>query len=389
MSTALNREVLQHRANLALIIAFFALLWLPTAETCLKFDRTPPPNENRILADIPKFKKNLKAMRIFFSGIEAYFGDHFGFRNRLVSWERHWKFHAFRISRTKDVIIGMQGWLFYTGPLMFDDTMGRKPLSLPELEAWREFFTERRDWLAQRGIRYLFVIPPDKHTIYPEHLPTWLARTSRPPQRLDQFISHMKAHSDLPILDLRPSILEAKKDARVYMQTDTHWNAMGAFIGYRSIMQALESQGLPVQPLDVSTFSQSTGTSRAGDLAVMLGLPDLLPEKDDVFLTHRAPFQPVQIRVEPGLLKKKWVPTTEPVVSENPQASGRLLLFRDSFAGGLIPLLAQHFNRSVSIWQYNWDRPLIEKEKPDVVIDEMVERSLIALNPAYLKAMEE
>src|SRR5471032_1208221 len=98
---------------------------------------------------------------------------------------------------------------------MIDDVMGNRPFRDSELEAWRDLLQGRHDWLAQRGIRYLFVIPPDKHTIYPEHLPDWLVTAARPPQRLDQFIQYMKAHSDVPVLDLRQTLLDAKKDVRV------------------------------------------------------------------------------------------------------------------------------------------------------------------------------
>ncbi|MEI9865253.1 MAG: hypothetical protein WDN00_12025 [Limisphaerales bacterium] len=44
---------------------------------------------------------------------------------------------------------------------------------------------KRRDWLAKRGIAYLFVVAPDKHSIYPEELPGWAVKV-RPQTKLDQ-----------------------------------------------------------------------------------------------------------------------------------------------------------------------------------------------------------
>lgn len=52
-------------------------------------------------------------------------------------------------------------------------------------------------------------------------------------------------------------------------------------------------------------------------------------------------------------------------------------MFRDSFADLLIPLLSEHFQRIVFSWQYTFDRDIVEREKPDVVIQEMVERELM------------
>jgi hypothetical protein len=41
------------------------------------------------------------------------------------------------------------------------------------------------------------------------------------------------------------------------------------------------------------------------------------------------------------------------------------------------------------VWQQNWDKGFIEKEKPDVVIDEMLERFLIVRDPVELKKRDE
>ena len=52
-------------------------------------------------------------------------------------------------------------------------------------------------------------------------------------------------------------------------------------------------------------------------------------------------------------------------------------MFRDSFATWLIPLLSEHFQRIVFSWQYTLERELVEREHPDVVIQEMHERALM------------
>ena len=56
------------------------------------------------------------------------------------------------------------------------------------------------------------------------------------------------------------------------------------------------------------------------------------------------------------------------------------VMFRDSFATWLIPLLSEHFRRIVYTWQYTLDQGIVERERPDVVIQEMVERVLLS-NP--------
>ena len=66
-----------------------------------------------------------------------------------------------------------------------------------------------------------------------------------------------------------------------------------------------------------------------------------------------------------------------------------MLMFRDSFATRIIPFLAEHFERSVYLWKRNYDaaffKAAVEKEQPDIVLDECGERVLYYLEtgPEY------
>jgi hypothetical protein len=160
MSAPYDRETTQRMANVGLIAAFVVFLWLPTADTFLHLDTAATPQENRAPAAFPVFERSVEGVGKFLAGLEAYFNDHFGFRRRLVRWEQHWKWQLFRDSRANKVIIGEDGWLYYSGALTIDDVLGNRPFSESDLANWHELLAARRDWLAQRGIGYLFVVPP-------------------------------------------------------------------------------------------------------------------------------------------------------------------------------------------------------------------------------------
>ena len=51
----------------------------------------------------------------------------------------------------------------------------------------------------------------------------------------------MKAYPDVKVLDLRPLLLEAKQRERVYFKTDSHWNYLGAEVGYNALIAALKN----------------------------------------------------------------------------------------------------------------------------------------------------
>ena len=57
------------------------------------------------------------------------------------------------------------------------------------------------------------------------------------------------------------------------------------------------------------------------------------------------------------------------------------MVFRDSFAGRLIPFLSEHFSRASYFWQNEFDFDDIERQKPDIVIQEFVARHFFAYLP--------
>ena len=58
-----------------------------------------------------------------------------------------------------------------------------------------------------------------------------------------------------------------------------------------------------------------------------------------------------------------------------PAGSAVALVYRDSMADALIPLLSENFRRVVYVTR-PFQRALVERERPDVVIDELVERNM-------------
>jgi hypothetical protein len=67
-------------------------------------------------------------------------------------------------------------------------------------------------------------------------------------------------------------------------------------------------------------------------------------------------------------------------IYEHPNADlPRLVMNRDSMAVALIPLLSENFHRSVYVQSTALARETIEREHPDIVIDEIVERGMIKI----------
>jgi alginate O-acetyltransferase complex protein AlgJ len=368
--------------NALTVVIFLGLIWMPTLDHFFKLDHADAPGENRLPAKWPVFK-GLGDSREFVSGVEAYFNDHFGFRKRLVRLNNHWKGQLFHDPGSKDVLIGRDGWLFYSGGEMIAHYTGTELWSERELENWRKLLEGRRDWLRARGAKYLLVLPPDKQRVYPEYLPTWLAEDAKP-GKVQQLVDYMKAHSTVEILDLTQALVQAKKLQSDYFQTDTHWNMFGGFVAYRAVIEALSRQIPGLTPLPLDTFTWTAAPPPKTDLARMLGRPESYPEGNSVVYVPQKPFTVPKVQFDPVRFPHKGPDETRPCFTVNPNGSGKVMVFHDSFACVWYNFLAQHFKEVVYVWQYDWNKPLIERERPDVVIDEILERFLNEEDPVAL-----
>jgi alginate O-acetyltransferase complex protein AlgJ len=380
MTPASPSSPVRRVADAGLIALFLVVLWLPTWDWLWGLDRSLAPNENRKLAEFPKFS----AMTFpgpYLAAFGEFFQDHFGFRKQLVHWNVHWKQKFFNESPVKMALQGRDGWLYWASEGMLENYTGQSQFKQSDLQNWQKLLEARRDWLAERGEKYLFVVAPNKESIYPEYLPEWVVKTGRP-GKLDQFLAYMRAHSTVPILDLRPSLIEAKKDGPTYLVTDTHWNSFGGFIAYQQIIRALQPQVPGLQPLALNAFSRTPTIGHGGDLAVCIQQQDQMQETQAIIFKPRWPLAPLK---QAGTHNR----FTEGVVTKNPDQSGKAVIFRDSFAEALAAFMGYHFNEVLYIWQPQWDKELLEVEKPDLVIDEIVERHFNNESPQQLLLSDE
>lgn len=356
-----------------LVTIFMVLLWLPTLDTFFHLDQSLAFNEKRLPATWPQCKPGLAGLQQYSVGLEAYFNDHFGFRNQLIHWHFDWQQAVFSMGRhdvvvngRPDVITGQSIWMFYNEDRMHmaENFQGTRQFSSAALASLQRLHEERRDWLAQRGIKYLFVVAPDKQTIYPEYMPAWL-KSMRQPTKLDQFIGYMREHSTVDVLDLRPALREAKGIAPTYYKTDTHWNAFGGFIASKEIVRALPDKS-GIELLSSNSFEFKKTSFNQGDLANMLGMD---VRENDLALVPKTNLPPImETKAHYGNL----IPFRS---TTNATARGACVVFSDSFGPALIPFLGYRFNTVTCFWNGGgFDTNIIARLRPEVVISEIVER---------------
>ncbi len=352
----------------AVLVIFCLLLLAPLMGQWCRLDPFYH-SENRTLATRPSLELALPVLQKFPREYQAYFNDNFGFRHALVRGNHILRYGLLGGSSSPRVIIGKKGWLYYTGDGEVNDFRGITSYNDDQLRRWTYGLRLKRDWLKSRGIRYLYVIAPNKSTIYPEYLPPQYGRI-RQKSGLDDFMAYIRKYPDLKVVDLRRPLIQNKEKHTLYFQTDTHWNNYGAFIGYTEMICPIKEWFPAVNPLTLNDFEIKITKKRPGDLADMMGGHDFLFDEDYVFIPKQ-PFNAVSI----GQTKNIHDPFT---TQTKDKALPRALIFRDSFFSSMVPFVAENFSVSHFVWtRWNSDTPveeLIEQYKPDVVIEEVVER---------------
>src|SRR5436305_665661 len=84
---------------------------------------------------------------------------------------------------------------------------------------------------------YLFLVPPNAHSVYSEHLPADADTGLRPIQQLQK---HLRATDFFGrVIYPRKELLKAKEDRLVSSPTDSHWNSFGAFVAYERLAREI------------------------------------------------------------------------------------------------------------------------------------------------------
>jgi len=364
----------------------------------LTHNRSESLIEQRKLAPFPELGWTHKAIATFPSKFEAFFNDHFGLRDQLVQVYSLYSM-ILKSSSNPDVMLGLDDWLFYVNPKegnSLEDYRRNDPLTGEELKRWKNSLESKYLSLKAQGIPYLFIIVPDKYTIYPEYMPSHIRQIGKQTRR-EQLIAYMQG-SEVPILDLTPALLAAKNKGQLFYKTDTHWNDFGAAIAHAEIIRTIQlhlqknssSENLtkdrlrgappiltfnflPLVPIDYGVDDFRLVEYRSGDIANMLNIAYILKEMVPELRNSIA-------SCEKHVLKSSSAdPKKATFYTDCRTNAPKALIFRDSFFIGLQPYISQYLGKTLYVWEWpdlNLIQKNLEYNQADIVIEERVERHL-------------
>jgi len=364
--------------DLLLIVVFAALLVAPTIDLFVRDDVTRGPRlEKRLPAPRPELPRSSREVLSFPRGYETYWSDTFGLRDKLLRGHSALKVLALGVSPDHMHVVGKQGWIFNTNDQMIDAWRGAIAFTPEQLATWQERLERRRRAVEELGAHYLFAVVPDKPAIYPEFMPERFNRIG--PTRTDQLYEHLRAHSTVDVLDLRPALLAEKVRDQpgdyVYYRLGTHWERRGALAGYNAFVEHLRPR-FPTLPLLPLSEHQLLDVKGYGDSeAAAMYIADLMPQREQFYSPERdSEFKTTEPRRQgsPVLVRERDLPGLP-----------RIVMFHDSFGGYFEKQWGLASSHMVMLHSYEFDLAYAATHKPDLVIEMVVERALVFLRPEH------
>ena len=309
---------------------------------------------------MPKLIKNTQGISInsdFGDEFESYFQKSFAYRNKVVDAFATFKTSIFS-EGNEQVIVGRDGFLFFADTL--NDYMGSAPMTDAEINSAAEALKSMHDASLENGAEFIFVCAPNKNSIYPEMMPSRY-KMNTDSRDIDRIFAKLDALG-VPYIDLRGILADAKDDALIYHKRDTHWNTEGARIAFEAI-----SAELGFAHPDFSLYGPTAVHDHIGDLDTLLYPSRKMYDGNTsydfskMYTDTTAYSTPMDLRI-----------------ATRGAGSGKLLMFRDSFANAMIPFAAASFSevRFERASPYCDNINILDSFEADYVIAMIAERNL-------------
>ena len=331
------------------------LLILPNI--VMVFDKTNKKDDN----DFPEL--NLKKQKESISSLKSYYLDNFGLKDFFLKNYLKTKTNLLKENpKPNSVVKGKNGWYFLGNQYnnVLDDAYGNDDFTDKELNNIILSIKDINNYLNSKNIKFYLVVPPNKSSIYKEHLPYKLSQNTN---KLTVLKNKLVNEINFKIIDLTDTLLASKNEAQLYHKTDSHWNDLGAFIGYSKTIKEI-SKDIEVSLANKSDFNITTQIVDNNDLIKMI---NTTAENETVIFKPKNDINP-----EPYLNSyHRYL---------NPDKNLKIIMHRDSYADAWIKYFIESFGETFFLENYKLDKDLIEKVKPDIIIFEIIERNLTTLS---------
>lgn len=331
-------------------------------------------------APTPVFAPTLSAIKALPGTVRQYLKKRYAYKAEFIEIDTTVKSTLFGHIPAPNSMRGKDGFWFIDDRVAMANVQGVDHPPFDTDEAWLSFFQTVQSEMDQRDMEFVFMLAPNKHTVYQDKLPDWLAQTYAGDIRTNRLLATANEALEYEVADLRVLFADLIADdptIPLYYKTDTHWSELGGAIGVQAALTPVFGE-LP-EPV-VTGIEPSNG----GDLVRMAGLETSI--REDVPVVRQSPDtvcynedgdEFVIRTIDPlPVIKYRCVTPSAPY--------GRVFVFHDSFGVPAAPAVATLFRESYFYRTFDIDLAAVDLVEPDVVINVFAERRVHFSDPAKI-----
>lgn len=368
--------------NRVVILLFLLILILPGLFLLGNFSVDYSGFEKRKLTSWSSLHQKGWKSKDLIEGYSDFIDDRIGFRTEAIKFYNTFCY-LFSMSSTSIMKFGKQGWLYNDNELNFEQYKGNKIYQNGRVNVLCKHIKMCQQQIEQQyGATFIYFTAPDKHLIYPEYLPTYMECFENQYKNMDIVNSGLE-NWKIKHIDIISKLQSQAKNDLLYQKASAHWNHLGAYMGYRQVIESMDDS------ISMYVYNQDDFKSmfvKQDYHYSMNGYIEALQfEKEDVFLNDNIKDISIlnamdewelitAIELESNRLKELL---TLKIQTEN--TTGPTLIFvRDSFGSQMLPFLAHSFSEIILVHHLfgQWDQTILDQMDIDYVFYEVAQRNL-------------
>ena len=232
------------KLQIGMIVLFFALLAVPMALFNWE-ENVVSEIDNRKLTNNP-FGPNATEGTDLTDALESYVSDRIGLRDQMI----------LAYTQLNDTLFHkMIHPLYEYGK---DDYVFFKQKANVQLSdyhlAFADMLAEIQDYCTQRGVPFLFVLDPEKASIYPDKLREGIHYDNSWVQQFEEELDKRGVR----YIDNTGLLRQKREEGQQVFNRQYnagHWNDLGAFYGVNNLLSALSEDFAAIQPNEMSDFA--------------------------------------------------------------------------------------------------------------------------------------
>lgn len=355
------------------------------------------PSENRqvvSMTGIDRFTSH--GLKRFFGNKNQYIDDRLMGKEELVPVLNELLLDPEKVSRfdLSKGLIGKNEWIFLGNDysrVIDKHCQENFPLDNYEFQSSINKIDLLKNTTEGLGGTYVLFIAPDKHNIYCDELPQWLGDTCKNSEIYTRkLISKIEDETSVNVVYPAVELKSQISKGQLFHKSDTHWNLLGGKVGFVALMRNMERLGLirDFQEIPLMDLKQIRN-EKLGDLAHILALPSGYKISKDFDYLFQRPEQLLvrwkevnkKEELKPFTVSSGSAPSKFYAYMKNESAMYRtkLLVLCDSFNNAMSPYFNLYFSDVMYVSRRSsMDEKIraIQKFKPTIVINEIVERDL-------------